>query len=1545
MVVVQAQLSSFVKTIFRLWVMVGLLALVGANQLVAAPPIIQLSPGETTFVEPEGSDTITVAVDPGVTLSDPDNTTFTSVTVTISANYSYLHDWLSIDVPVHLEGVFTATFDSATGVLTIAPKGAPPPIAQWQEVLRLLIFSNTHNTPVIAPRTLTYHVSDGAETSTANKTLRVVATNDPPIIAAPASFAFTEDTAAALTGISFSDPDADSGALTVTFSVPSGALSATSGGGVTVGGTASALTLNGTLANLNAFIAANGLTYTPAADVAGNVTLTVTANDNGHSGEGGAKSASTTATLAIAAVNDAPVITVPGPQETWLGEPLVFSAANNNRVAIADVDAGSSPLLVTLSVSLTGASLSLSTTSGLTFTVGDGTDDQLMSFSGTLDDINAALDGLRFTPGIQLPAVLEIFANDQGATGLGGALSDVNIVPVTVNAPRPKVLSVSSPTADGPKKIGDEIRVWVNFDMPVIVDTTGGTPSLTLETGGVDRSATFVLGMASQVEFTYTVQEGDVSADLDYVSTSALALNGASMSSGISPANLTLPAPGTPQSLAGQKALVIDGIRPTATLTVSPTDALGSGQTATVTIVFSEPVSGFDLDDLSAQNATLSSLTTSDSITWTATLTPAADVSAPTNVVTLTASGVQDAAGNAGSGTPTSNSYAIDTQAPPAPSTPTTAENPTANVRPVFTGTAEAGATVTLYDGATVIGTVTAVGGNWSITPSADLAQGTHSLTATATDAAGNVSPASAALSLYIGSAPAISAILPAAGSPTGGNSVIIEGSDFADVSKVSFGSVDASFTAYGNDRIVAIAPAQAAGAVDITVTTPAGISQVNTTSRYTYADEFQQLVVNGSFENGLESWTAVAGDTTGSTGSASFVAVTAPGTEPLTNEPGFAATDGTHLALAGVSNTSGPRYSSVLYQDVAIPVGARSATISAAFALRHLGGLSAENVELRYGLFPSTGVPSVGGLTIVPSYIPTSADSALRLDAAQIMDVSALGGTTMRLGILVTSTSSTGAAMAGVDNVRLDVHMTQPVTFVTQPQNVSVASGSAAEFSVSVSGTGPFTYQWQRSADGTTFTDLDGQTSTTLAIASATTADIGWYRVVAQNALGSVASNAASLAVGVTYPAPAADGFASATTGGGSAAVATVLDAASFRTLAESDAAAVITIAGIINLDTPVNVKSNKTIQGLDAGATLVGNLRLGASTTNVVIRGLNITNPGTNIAGDAYTDGGDGVTIDGARDVLITHCSFFNCADHALRISNGADRITVSWNEFDYTNAQTVHRYSVLIGNDTATATTPRVTLHHNRWSTGVTHRMPYIVNAQVHAFGNLLDASGNTDGTDVRDGGQLLSERNVYTGINNPLLRSGTGRVRTIDNVYTATTGTTANAGTDTVFLPSYSYVLPAAANVTGDVTAGAGNTAGGNITAPTARSASISGTATVTRGSAFTLTANVTGATATSYQWRRNHTVITGATSATFTVQSAADSDAADYTVVAVLASGEGVVSTPFKLTVNQPPAPPPAQPSGGGGGGGGSPSLGYLGALLLLVAMRALQRRR
>ena len=67
-----------------------------------------------------------------------------------------------------------------------------------------------------------------------------------------------------------------------------------------------------------------------------------------------------------------------------------------------------------------------------------------------------------------------------------------------------------------------------------------------------------------------------------------------------------------------------------------------------------------------------------------------------------------------------------------------------------LTGTAEANSTVKLYDGATLLGSVTANGsGAWSYTTAA-LSNGAHSLTATATDVAGNTGAASSALDVTI---------------------------------------------------------------------------------------------------------------------------------------------------------------------------------------------------------------------------------------------------------------------------------------------------------------------------------------------------------------------------------------------------------------------------------------------------------------------------------------------------------------------------------------------------------------------------------------------------------------------------------------------------------------------------------------------------------------------------------------------------------------------------------------------------------------------------
>ena len=108
----------------------------------------------------------------------------------------------------------------------------------------------------------------------------------------------------------------------------------------------------------------------------------------------------------------------------------------------------------------------------------------------------------------------------------------------------------------------------------------------------------------------------------------------------------------------------IDSLRPTASIVVTDSN-LQAGETTTVTITFSEAVSGFDLSDLNVANGVLSNLVSNDGgKTWTATLTPSANVESTNNLVTLNNSGVQDAAGNSGTGSTDSNNYAIDSLRP-----------------------------------------------------------------------------------------------------------------------------------------------------------------------------------------------------------------------------------------------------------------------------------------------------------------------------------------------------------------------------------------------------------------------------------------------------------------------------------------------------------------------------------------------------------------------------------------------------------------------------------------------------------------------------------------------------------------------------------------------------------------------------------------------------------------------------------------------------------------------------------------------------------------
>src|SRR3954453_23099809 len=78
---------------------------------------------------------------------------------------------------------------------------------------------------------------------------------------------------------------------------------------------------------------------------------------------------------------------------------------------------------------------------------------------------------------------------------------------------------------------------------------------------------------------------------------------------------------------------------------------------------------------------------------------------------------------------------------------------------PPLAGTAETNSRVTIFNGASKLGTVLANGsGAWTFTTAA-LGQGGHSFTATATDAAGNTGAASSAYSLSIDTSAAAEAL------------------------------------------------------------------------------------------------------------------------------------------------------------------------------------------------------------------------------------------------------------------------------------------------------------------------------------------------------------------------------------------------------------------------------------------------------------------------------------------------------------------------------------------------------------------------------------------------------------------------------------------------------------------------------------------------------------------------------------------------------------------------------------------------------------------
>ncbi|EZI27566.1 Ig-like domain-containing protein [Pseudomonas extremaustralis] len=228
-------------------------------------------------------------------------------------------------------------------------------------------------------------------------------------------------------------------------------------------------------------------------------------------------------------------------------------------------------------------------------------------------------------------------------TAVNGLFNDIGGTANTAYSPAPTATIVVTNTA---QHIGSTSLVTITFNQAV----TGFTSAdLTISNGTLGT-----LNTSDNITYTATFTP---SASVTSATNHIVLDN-----SGVTATSTGTPGTGTTSS----NNFTIDTVRPTATVTVvAPT--LSTTVNSTVNITFSEAVSGFSLTDMSASNGTLSNLTTSDNIHWTATLTPTgSNNSSSGNVITLDNTLYTDTATNAGTGTTTSNTYAIDTVRPTA---------------------------------------------------------------------------------------------------------------------------------------------------------------------------------------------------------------------------------------------------------------------------------------------------------------------------------------------------------------------------------------------------------------------------------------------------------------------------------------------------------------------------------------------------------------------------------------------------------------------------------------------------------------------------------------------------------------------------------------------------------------------------------------------------------------------------------------------------------------------------------------------------------------
>jgi choice-of-anchor C domain-containing protein len=236
------------------------------------------------------------------------------------------------------------------------------------------------------------------------------------------------------------------------------------------------------------------------------------ANPGSGGGTTAYSSQSATVQITVTAINDAPVNSAPGSRSVTTGNTVTFSNSTASQISISDIDAGSSSLQVSLTA--TNGTFSLSGTGGLSFTLGDGSGDSAMTFTGNITAINTALNNLVFTPTPAFVGVasLQMTTNDQGNSGSGGSLTDVDTITINVTAANSAAFWLSTDkaavTSTGVSWVDGEVVSFSSPGLSFEPGTTSGTFASVIDLDAFAADGQADIGALHRVSETVTVGSG-----------------------------------------------------------------------------------------------------------------------------------------------------------------------------------------------------------------------------------------------------------------------------------------------------------------------------------------------------------------------------------------------------------------------------------------------------------------------------------------------------------------------------------------------------------------------------------------------------------------------------------------------------------------------------------------------------------------------------------------------------------------------------------------------------------------------------------------------------------------------------------------------------------------------------------------------------------------------------------------------------------------------------------------------------------------------------